>query len=132
MNAAPQDILDKLPKRTPLWAVGLVSSIVSLAVSFVVVYPFIKGEVQQYMASSANIEEKRVEAEVGKDKADRETLKEVLKMVNINMTQLTSLATALSIEQQNSMKLIDRVSVVERELAVTRAGLESCMQKLKK
>lgn len=130
--ASPEDILDKLPKKTPLWAVGLVSLIVAVSASFLTLYVVARPEIQQYMVTAAT----KVTAENARQDSEanvkNELVASILGIVKSNSDQITNLSLALQVAQTANYKLSDRVSAIERDLAVTQASLTTCEANLKK
>lgn len=124
MAAAPEDILAKLPKKTPVWAIGLVSLVVSLTVSFVVLYVTARPEVQQYLSSAQ--EDRKV-----KTNAELATVASILDLVKTSALQIANMSAALNSAQEQNFRLSERVAAIEKELASTQGSLTLCEDKLR-
>lgn len=124
----PDALLEKIPKRTPVWAVGVISIIVSLSVSFCAVYVLAKGEFQQYL--TANFAEVHRKGEISAKEFELESITTskafdtVLGLIKVNSEQITSLTIA-------NTKLSERVSALEKELETTHLELKTCEESLR-
>lgn len=118
-------ILDKFPDKTPIWSIGIVTIIISTAVSFVVIYTASKGEISTYLQSTNKVREVTVLAE-------NNTLTSILELVHTNSTQITQLSASLYKALEQNIELSKRVSAIEKDLAVTGASLKACEDKLLK
>lgn len=117
-TAKPEEILGKLPKTTPAWAVGTVSVIVAFATSLGAVYLVGKSEVEKWVETSAKSAETKAQQE-------GQTFQVVLSLIRDNSQQITNLSSA-------NLKLAERVSVIELELAGTKRSLSECQSALTK
>jgi len=124
----PDDILEKLPKRTPVWAVGAVTIIISLVVSISAVYVLAKGEFQQYL--TAHFTEKQKILELHTKEFEQESLTSrkafdtVLGLIQVNSEQITGLSVS-------NAKLSDRITALEKELASKVVDLKACEESLR-
>lgn len=107
-----ENLLKKLPPRTPLWAVGVVTIIVSAAVSLGVLYTVGRGEIKDYMSNSFSITSRRLDAE-------NTACNSILGLVQTGAQQVTELM------QQNG-KLNERITNLERDLVDTKVKLDDC------
>jgi len=123
--AGPEDVLGKIPKNTPPWAVGVVSIVVAVGIVFGVLYMTGRSEIQAYTASSL----KRSEASAD---VERSVTSSILKLIQDNSTQLTQLSGALLKTQYENSELTQRVSAIEKELAVSNERMTACEAKLAK
>lgn len=123
MTLEPQDVLQKLPKNTPLWAVGIVCVLVSSAVCLGGFFVIARPEVQTYIAESFKLQGTRAGVE-------KDTTNKLFELVTTNTNQITALSIALSNAQENNFKLTERVANIEKEQAVTKAQLEECEKSL--
>lgn len=114
----PDEILGKLPKTTPVWAVGVVSVIVALSVSFTTMYLIGKSEIEKLIEGRAKTAEVKVQME-------GETLQVVLSLIKDNSQQITNLSSS-------NLKLTERVAAIEVELGSTQKALVDCQAALKK
>jgi hypothetical protein len=114
-----------LPKSTPVWAVGIVSIIVSVAISFAIVYTLGRTEVRQYLEGQADLNHKAIEIE-GK------AVSSIIQLVTNNSNQVTELSIALNQTQRQNSQLTERVSQLEKDFAVSRARVELCESNLEK
>lgn len=117
-------LLDKIPiKQTPLWAVGLVSLIVALSASFVVMYSTIQPEIRQRLSAQEKLD-------VMVNEAEQSSMATILKLVVENTQQITGLSNALNFTNAENSKLQERVTQMEKDLAVTLEKLKNCEEKL--
>lgn len=129
MSLDPEVLLEKIPKRTPVWAVGIISIIVSLSVSFGAVYILSKGEFQQYLTSHFAATERMAvyEAKESERRAATEgkAFDTVLGLIQVNSTQITELTIA-------NNRLGERITILERDLAKVNSDLQRCEESLRK
>jgi len=125
MNAAktPDELLDKLPKKTPKWAIGVVTVIVAISMSLLSIYIFCKEDVRQVIqwAEQTHTTQMSVEA---KDYSD--TLGRVLVLLDINSNQIVELSKALSAAQQQNQFLSQRVDSLEKKVDELSKDLHVC------
>lgn len=120
-----QDILDKIPKKTPSWAVGVVSIIISIAALITVVYTTVRPEVQQTLSASIGKESK--ELDIKKD-----VFNTLLNLAANNAKQIADLNAGLFEAQKRANLLADRITAVETELNETKLVLGQCKKDLAK
>lgn len=115
----------KIPKTTPLWAIGVTSVLVAIGACFVTIYVTARPEITQYVADSRKASEK---------KADMESimLNRVLDLVTSNTNQITVLSQSITSAQDMNVRLTERINVIEKELAVVKALLSKCELDLSK
>ena len=125
MNAAktPDELLDKLPKKTPKWAVGIVAVLVTISTSFLALYIFAKEDIHQTIQWAQEIQTARLSTEA-KDYSD--TLGRVLVLLDINSNQIIELSKALSIAQQQNQFLGQRVDNLEQKVDKLTKDLNIC------
>lgn len=111
--------LNDTTKKAPAWAVGLVSIIVSVGVSFIGIYTIARSEVQQYLTGNQKVQETQFDAQ-------KEIYKAVIGIVNNNSNQITVLSAALRDTQEENKTLSMRVSSIEKDLTSTKSTLEEC------
>lgn len=119
------DLLDKLSKRTPQWAVGVVSILVAISATFVAVYSTSKDEIVQAIAVKEKVSTKEYE------ERDR-IVGTILELVNVNSNQITNLSVALQKTQEQNIVLTNRISVIELELSKSNTNLKVCETELAK
>lgn len=120
-------LLESLPKKAPAWSIGVATVLVAVATSFVTIYVVSKDEVKAYVTSHVLQDEKSFS---GLEERYNATLKTVLGLVSTNSAQIADLSKALSDTQRQNVELANRVSQLEKQLAVTMANLEDCERKL--
>ena len=125
---AEQELLSNLPKRAPAWSIGVATVLVAVATAFVTIYMVSKDEVKTYVSSHIQQDEQSFR---GLEDRYNATLKTVLGLVSTNSAQIAELSKALSETQQQNIELSNRVSFLEKQLAVALANLEDCEKKLK-
>jgi uncharacterized protein YoxC len=125
MNAAktPDELLDKLPKKTPKWAVGIVTILVAISTSFLAIYIFAKEDIHQTIQWAQETQTARLSTEA-KDYSD--TLGRVLVLLDINSNQIVELSKALSIAQQQNQFLAQRVDNLEQKVDKLNKDLNIC------
>jgi len=122
------EILDKLPKKTPAWAVGVTTVVVSTVVSLSAFYVVSKEEVKQALGWA----EKHHEAQFTQDsKVYNDTLSSVLNLVRSNSEQIVQLSNALGATQQQNISLTDKVIQLEKRIDAVTGTLKECESKLK-
>ncbi len=119
----PTDILKKVPKNTPSWAIGLTSVLISFALCLGSIYIAVRPEVQQYIGDRAKVQTAYAESE-------KTTTGKLFELITTNTNQITALSISLSSAQENNLKLSERVAAIEKELAVTSATLTECESRL--
>lgn len=117
------DLLGALPKNTPVWAIGFVTILVAAAVSLTLVYVAIRPELKQVVTGMSDREARA-------DNLASETVSSIIGLIKVNEEQLVVLSQSLQVAQENNQRLNDRVSVLERDLAVSRTRLEDCRKEL--
>lgn len=123
--SGPEDVLGKIPKNTPPWAVGVVSIIVAVGIVFGVLYMTGRSEIQAYTASSIK------RSEVNSD-LERSVTSSILKLVQDNSAQITQLSGALLKTQFENSELTQRVNAIEKDLALSNERMTACEAKLAK
>lgn len=113
----PEEVLQKLPKHTPVWAIGITSVVVSFAVCLASMYLVVRPEVQDYLKEGYKAEEKKFENE-------HNLASSILGIVKANSEQISTLSIALADAQEQNIALTARVSMIEK-------ALEDCQGKLK-
>jgi len=124
MVDTPDKLLAKLPKQTPVWAIGIVSVIVGASVSLGFLYFTAKSEVEKVVDAHLANSSKKIQAE-------NEALSSVLDLVRVNSEQITSLSSALFRAQEENADLTRRVTAIEKELAASKNELSECKLALK-
>ena len=140
----PTDLLSALPKRAPIWSVGLATVLVALTVSITSVYVLGRDDVRQIIGWAEQHHEqndlndlKRHEAaDAAINKSYDATLSVVHSLVNANASQLVELSKSLGATQQQNILLTDRVSALEKivsslkdTLSICEANLQACEKK---
>ncbi len=118
------DLLNRLPKHTPPWAVGLVTIIVAVSMFFTGAYLVARPEIQSVVSGSVKASEQKV-------KDDSNALHEVLSMMHVNMKQISDLTEALFRAQEENSLLQKRVSALEVDVRQTKLSLADCQAKRK-
>lgn len=125
MNAAktPDELLDKLPKKTPKWAVGVVTILVAISTSCLAMYIFAKEDVQQVIQWAETSYDTKATIEA---KNYSDTLGRVFTLLDINSTQIIELSKMLGVTQQQNHMLNLRVDDMERRIEAVTKELKSC------
>lgn len=124
MSAHQEEILKKLPKQTPGWAVGVISVIVSVSVSVGAMYTLARPEVTSYMNARFSSEAKAQENQ-------RSVLDSMLSLVHTNQIQLTDLSSALRTTEQKAYELSNKVNDLEREVTSVTSNWRECQSIVK-
>ena len=127
MTKEPEDILAKLPKKTPQWAIGVVAILVAIVTAFSTVYLLSRDDIRQYVGW---YQEHRSKTEAGLEARYTMTLNAVLSLVDTNSKQITELSKSLGVAQQQNSALAERVSQLEKNLAMATMNLQTCETKL--
>lgn len=117
MTKEATEVLSKLPKNTPTWAVGLAVILVSASVALATVYVLAKDDVGKLVSSNVAVKEKIQISESN-------TLSQVLALATSNGEAIARLS-----EDNGSLKA--RVSALEQELVKTKTSLAACEESLK-
>lgn len=125
MNAVktPDELLDKLPKKTPKWAVGVVTILVAISTSLLAMYIFAKDDVHQVIQWAEAHHDTRVSLEA-KDYSD--TLGRVLTLLDVNSTQIIELSKTLGVTQHQNQLLSGRVDEMEKRINGLVKDLKIC------
>lgn len=127
MTGQPVEVLERIPKRTPVWAVGIISVVVTLTASIGIIYPVMKDELKEYLRTNAALSEKRMaltsEEWTRVSELDTKSLDTVLQMVRVHSEQITNLTIL-------NNKLSERVAELEKEVVKTKADLAVCTEAL--
>ena len=121
----PEDMLTKIPKNTPPWAVGIVSVVVSVGMVFICLYLTSRTEIQAFANSS--IKKGEVEADL-----ERAATTSMINLVHENSEQITQLSGVLFKTQNENIELTRRVASIERDLAVASERMTACEERLAK
>jgi len=124
-----EDIFDKLPKKTPTWALGLVTIIISSATALTAMYVVSHTEIAKLVESS--IVEQEVSGQFDRNERDK-VVTSVLNLVHTNSEQITGLTSALADTQKQNAVLSVRVDRLEEDLNSTQRVLSDCQHKLEK
>lgn len=122
------EIFDKIPKKTPAWALGITTVIVSTLVSISAFYMLSKDEVKQVIGWSQQHHNAAFDLE---SKSYTDTLSSVLDLVRSNSDQIVQLSKALGATQQQNVILTDRVVTLERKVEASDGLLKACEESLK-
>jgi hypothetical protein len=90
-------ILKELPSRTPTWAVGLVSIIVSFSAALVLFYTTVRSEVQTVLKN----QEITTQGEIN---INQRMIDSILSLVNSNNQQISNLSASLYAAQREAEK----------------------------
>jgi hypothetical protein len=123
----PGELLNKIPKKTPVWAVGIVTVIVAVVTSLVTLYIVAKEDISKSIVWAQASHDAQVKAD---DIHAVSTIEGVLKIVNVNMQALAELNKALGVAQVQAASLSVRVSDLERAVDRLSASLTNCENSL--
>lgn len=123
----PGEILNKIPKKTPAWAVGLVTVVVAVVTSLVTIYIAAKEDISKSLAWSQASHDAQVAAD---DIHAVSTIEGVLKIVNVNMQALAEINKALGVSQVQAASLAVRVADLERAVDRLTVSLTNCESSL--
>lgn len=122
------EILEKMPKKTPAWALGITTVIVSTLVSVSSFYILSKDEVKQMINWSQKHHDNEFDVE---SKSYTDTLSSVLNLVQSNSEQIVQLSQSLGATQQQNVILTDRVFQLEKKVDAVTSLLQDCEDRLK-
>lgn len=128
MDEVTPTVLEHLPKKTPIWAIGITTVIVAVTSCLVTIYFVAKDDIHSTLTWGQTQAEKKFTAEhVQQEKA----LDSVLAVVNQNMVQLGELNKALAVEQVQASNLEIRVAELENAVNRLKTNLSECQSNLK-
>lgn len=122
------EILEKMPKKTPAWALGITTVIVSTLVSVSSFYILSEDEVKQVINWSQKHHDNQFDVE---SKSYTDTLSSVLNLVRSNSEQIVQLSQALGATQQQNIVLTDRVLQLEKKIDTVTGSLKECEDQLR-
>lgn len=122
------EILEKMPKKTPAWALGITTIIVSTLVSVSSFYILSKDEVKQMINWSQKHHDNQFDME---SKSYTDTLSSVLNLVRSNSEQIVQLSQSLGATQQQNIVLTDRVLQLEKKIDTVTGSLKECEDQLR-
>jgi len=122
------NILDKVPKKTPGWAIGVVTIIVAVVASIVTVYVTAGDPIKQAILWAEANHEK------GDDfrfKLAQDAEQHIMQILQRKSEQILELSKAVATTQQNNFVLLQRVTILEKDVAGLKSNLSDCENKLK-
>lgn len=127
MNGLEEKVLDKIPKHTPAWAVGITVVIVAIATSLITMYIAAHDDI----ATTVRAGNARLDAQTaGNVQSARDSLQAVLGLIQVNSQQIVELSKALGSTQEQNLRLTNRVSSLEESVVVLKNNLGSCQSEL--
>lgn len=123
-----EEVLNHIPKRTPTWALGVVTVVVAITTSLVTMWVFSKDEIRQHITWTENY---RTEEATDENSKEEKALDSVLVIVRNNMEQITELNKALVLAQSQVHELMTRVDLLENALSRIKGSLSNCEESLK-
>jgi len=124
----PSDLLEKLPKKTPVWAVGVTTVLIALVTCLVTIYVIGKEDISKSIIWAQTSHDAQVRAD---DTNDAKTIEGILKIVSTNMTTLAEINKALGTAQMQASNLAIRFTDLEKVVEKLRSSLTSCESNLK-
>lgn len=118
-----ETILEKVPKKTPVWAVGIVTVLVSVATCLVTIYIVAKEDISKTLAWSQASYDARIKAD---DTNDARTIDGVLAIVSENMRTVSEINKVLGMSQLEASSLSARVGDLEKAVDRLKSSLSSC------
>ena len=126
--ADPEQLLEKLPKKTPVWAIGITVVLVATVTSLVTIYVVAKEDISKSITWSQSFKDKQALAD---STNEAKTIESVLSIVSTNMKALAEVHTALGVAQSQANSLAVRVSDLEAAVNRLKGSLSTCEQSLK-
>jgi len=118
-----EDILDKVPKKTPPWAVGIVTIIITVATSLITIYVLSRDDVHQVIGWAQTYQQEKTAQD---HETYSSTLNRILSLVDTNSTQIVELSKSLGLTQQQNIVLTARVEELERKASLIAQELKIC------
>ena len=129
MTKTPADeVLANIPKKAPVWAVGITTIIIAVVSSVVTIYVVSKEDIKQVINWSQKHDDQKLEMY-----KEEETLvlDNVMKLLNIKSQQILELSKAVATTQQNNFVLMQRVDRLEKDILDLKSTLGTCEKELK-
>ena len=124
----PADILEKLPKKTPVWAVGVTTVLIALVTCLITVYVVGKEDISKTITWSQASHDRFAAAD---DINDSKAIDGVLAIISTNMTTLAEINKALGVAQLQASNLTTRVEDLEKAVERLKSSLSTCETNLK-
>lgn len=140
IKAMTVELLKRIPKNAPSWAVGLVTVLAMLGTLFIAIGITFKTELVRIIAEEhalevATVEQvdayERKEAD-DKNKHLESIIQSVLGLVNSHSNQFVEVAKQVGITQQQNIMLTERVALLEQEIGTVRGSLSECEGSLRR
>lgn len=123
-----EKLLEKIPTKTPVWSIGIVTVLVSISTCLVTIYVIAKEDISKTIVWSQNSHDMRIQAD---DEAHNKTINGVLEIVNSNMQTVSEINRALGIAQVAAASLAVRVQDLEQSVGRLQESLSGCEGNLK-
>ena len=129
MTKTPADeVLANIPKKAPVWAVGITTIIIAVVSSVVTIYVVSKEDIKQVISWSQKHNDQKLE--IYKEE-EILVLDNVMKLLNIKSQQILELSKAVATTQQNNFVLMQRVDKLEKDILDLKSTLGTCERELK-
>lgn len=129
MTKTPADeVLANIPKKAPVWAVGITTIIIAVVSSVVTIYVVSKEDIKQVINWSQKHNDQKLE--IYKEE-EILVLGNVMKLLNIKSQQILELSKAVATTQQNNFVLMQRVDKLEKDILDLKSTLGTCERELK-
>lgn len=129
MTKTPADeVLANIPKKAPVWAVGITTIIIAVVSSVVTIYVVSKEDIKQVISWSQKHNDQKLE--IYKEE-EILVLGNVMKLLNIKSQQILELSKAVATTQQNNFVLMQRVDKLEKDILDLKSTLGTCERELK-
>lgn len=126
---SPEELLEKLPKKTPVWAIGTTTIVVALFTCLITLYVVAKEDISKSIVWAQTSYDKQIAAD---DTNDAKTIDSVLAIVSTNMNSIAEVHKALGVSQVQAAALAVRVSDLEAAVNRLKGSLSVCEESLKK
>jgi len=133
-----EEVLEHIPKKTPTWAIGMVTVLAMLGTMAVVLGVMFRDDIranltwaEKHHELSDTNEDVRLDKEIAdKSKYYDATLTAVLGLIDTNSKSIVEIAKQVGASQQQNIILTDRVNGLEMELSKLQNSLRDCEGKL--
>lgn len=139
MPSQPLDrLLDHIPKKTPIWAIGVVTILACVVTSAIIFGIVFREDIKETLnwaekhhVDTDIIDFQIYEKEVAvKNKHYDDVLTAILGLVTTNSSNIVEVSKQVGLTQQQNIILTDRVTTLEKEVSLLRSNLQECEIKL--
>lgn len=129
MTKTPIDeLLPNLPKRAPVWSIGVTTIIVAIVTSVITIYLVSKEDIRQVVGWAESHHEEITKAKIVEEGV---VIDNIMKLLSVKSQQILELSKAVATTQQNNFTLMQRIDRLEKDVLDFKAALTICEKELK-